>query len=32
MTDLATLPGRLGLFLLFVLFGLMVQSTKGGAR
>lgn len=32
MNAFATLPGRLGLGLFFVLFGLLVQSAEGGAR
>ena len=32
MTPFATLPGRVGLSLLFVLFGLLVQNAEGGAR
>jgi hypothetical protein len=32
MTAIASLPGRLGLSLLFVLFGLLVQNAEGGAR
>ncbi|KFN47548.1 hypothetical protein N787_08280 [Arenimonas metalli CF5-1] len=32
MNAFATLPGRLGLGLFFVLFGLLVQNAEGGAR
>jgi len=32
MNAFATLPGRVGLGLFFVLFGLLVQNAEGGAR